>query len=619
MWNFSPNSTNSNFKKIFFFRRNLRDKLDRKFDFNLGKIAGTYQQEQQGCTKVFIVNNSRNSIHSGETIGLSTHTHGLDQNSQNFSKPEENIVNLTDIHIPEQVIKILNLGDRYNHALKPNQRDILNILKNVENTINPFSFSQQKEFTEREMNTIRNKILKHINNYNPKKIPISEYEHDVEYNVRCTRKFMKENGDILITKSDKGNKTVLIYREIYIQKMKENLEDELHYEKVNSNPLNKVINRVKDFIKKVNPKHPKNMSMREKMLNNKININVDITNLSRAYGLPKTHKENNPLRIIVSSINSPLSELSKSLGASISRGCAKMEFQVKDSWTLKDDLQDITIPSDHILISFDAVQLFTKISLMLIVKAVEKRWQSLEDQTPLTKNEFLEAVKLIFNNTYFQFEGEFYRQKDGAPMGLPLSPIVANLVMEDCIEECLEKLNNLFDFKPRLLKIFVDDGLAIIPKDQVANFMNTFNNYDNNLKFTIELEKNSQLPFLDLLLINHNGNLITDWYQKPTQSHTYLNFNSHNPSTQKMATIYNLVDRGIKLAHPQYHSKNLKKIRDLLLLNGYPLKFIARHINTRITKIRNSDPQQEKALRKARNELYKRETKVVIPLFQKTF
>ncbi|KAJ8681488.1 hypothetical protein QAD02_017275, partial [Eretmocerus hayati] len=78
-----------------------------------------------------------------------------------------------------------------------------------------------------------------------------------------------------------------------------------------------------------------------------------------------------------------------------------------------------------------------------------------------------------------------------------------------------------------------------------------------------------------------------------------------------MATIYNLVDRGIKLAHPQYHSKNLIKIRDLLLLNGYPLKFIARHINIRITKIRNSDPQQEKALSKARNELYKIEPKLV--------
>ncbi|KAJ8682569.1 hypothetical protein QAD02_018361 [Eretmocerus hayati] len=122
--------------------------------------------------------------------------------------------------------------------------------------------------------------------------------------------------------------------------------------------------------------------------------------------------------------------------------------------------------------------------------------------------------------------------------------------MEDCIETCLGILDNPFNFKLIILRIFVDDGLAVIPRDQVDNFINMFNGYDENLKFTIEKEENGRLPFLDLLLITDNGELITDWFQKPTQSHTYSNFNSHNPIAQEMATLYILVDRGILLSHP---------------------------------------------------------------------
>ncbi|KAJ8672515.1 hypothetical protein QAD02_003774 [Eretmocerus hayati] len=167
-----------------------------------------------------------------------------------------------------------------------------------------------------------------------------------------------------------------------------------------------------------------------------------------------------------------------------------------------------------------------------------------------------------------------HRQEDGSTVGLSLSPIVAVLVIEDCTENSLRGSENSFNFKPVILKIFVDDGLAVLPKDQIDDFIATFNNYDKNLKFTIE-EENGPLPFLDSLPITDNGTLFIDWYQKPTQSDTYSNSNSHNPMAQKKATVYNLANRGIRKSHPKFHAKNLMKIRDLLLENDYPLKFIA--------------------------------------------
>ena len=39
-------------------------------------------------------------------------------------------------------------------------------------------------------------------------------------------------------------------------------------------------------------------------------------------------------------------------------------------------------------------------------------------------------LEFCLKNTYFSFQGQFYEQVEGAAMGSPVSPIVANLYME---------------------------------------------------------------------------------------------------------------------------------------------------------------------------------------------
>ena len=43
----------------------------------------------------------------------------------------------------------------------------------------------------------------------------------------------------------------------------------------------------------------------------------------------------------------------------------------------------------------------------------------------------ISLLELCLKTTYFQFQGRFYEQIQGAAMGSPISPIVANLFMED--------------------------------------------------------------------------------------------------------------------------------------------------------------------------------------------
>lgn len=46
---------------------------------------------------------------------------------------------------------------------------------------------------------------------------------------------------------------------------------------------------------------------------------------------------------------------------------------------------------------------------------------------------FLELIELCVNNNYFYFSGKYLRQYMGTAMGNPLSPILADIVMDSLL------------------------------------------------------------------------------------------------------------------------------------------------------------------------------------------
>ena len=68
------------------------------------------------------------------------------------------------------------------------------------------------------------------------------------------------------------------------------------------------------------------------------------------------------------------------------------------------------------------------------------------------------------------FDGKICQQKLGAAMGSPVSPIVANLFIED-LEE---KANNTAPKEcwPKLWKKYVDDVLEVIPRGILTEHLN---------------------------------------------------------------------------------------------------------------------------------------------------
>ena len=64
-----------------------------------------------------------------------------------------------------------------------------------------------------------------------------------------------------------------------------------------------------------------------------------------------------------------------------------------------------------------------------------------------------------------------------------------------------------------------------VKKDSSYKILRVCNSYDDNLNFTYELEMNNKLNFFNVMLLKENGKVITNMYQKPTNTGRILNFN----------------------------------------------------------------------------------------------
>ena len=84
------------------------------------------------------------------------------------------------------------------------------------------------------------------------------------------------------------------------------------------------------------------------------------------YGLPNTHKPNNPLRPIISCINSPTYETYKWL-ANILKSASPVKCNIRDSFTFDETIKKHKIPPNHILISLDISFLFTNVNIQTVV------------------------------------------------------------------------------------------------------------------------------------------------------------------------------------------------------------------------------------------------------------
>ncbi|XP_011858290.1 PREDICTED: uncharacterized protein LOC105555858 [Vollenhovia emeryi] len=394
-------------------------------------------------------------------------------------------------------------------------------------------------------------------------------------------------------------------RNDYMDKMKTLLNDNNTYIKLKKDPINLIKNKCNDLVKSW-----RDLGVIEEYTYKQLRCTNG--NLPRCFGLPKVHKAGFPLRIIVSTIGSPTYKIAKLLSDILQVSVQKPLSHVSDSWTFVQKIREIKINPDQSMVSFDATSLFTNIPKELVIKAIERRWNTISTNTGLNLQQFLRAIDLILSSTSFSFDSQFYDQIFGSSMGSPLSPILADMVLDDLETHCLQSLNITL---PAFFR-YVNDIFIIVPTLNINELLNTFNNYHTRLQFTCETESNGSINFLDTTVIRSGEKLLTNWFRKPTFSGRYINFFSNHPFNYKTNIITNLVDRAILLLDEQFHDSNLCVGSDILANNCYPTHVIKRFINKRLKEIKHRVITIDTNKNRNKNDFFVNKSIITVPFIK---
>ncbi|BHF69652.1 hypothetical protein SprV_0301269800 [Sparganum proliferum] len=231
---------------------------------------------------------------------------------------------------------------------------------------------------------------------------------------------LKTDDSIVVVPADKGGATVIMDKVDYVQKANTVFNDKEAYAPLAEDPTKKQAAAIKKKVnelarlKLINPNDSKFMTLSD-------------PRIAHAYGLPKVHKPDAPLRIIVPLIGSPTYSLAKWLYRHLKHLADGSQYSIENSQAFLEKIQGLKVSPDESIISFYVVALFSSIPHDLAIESVAGRLR--DNPIDIPTHHVLEMLKLCLNN-YCQFDGKYYQQVKGTPMGSPISGLLAELVLQ---------------------------------------------------------------------------------------------------------------------------------------------------------------------------------------------
>ncbi len=151
-------------------------------------------------------------------------------------------------------------------------------------------------------------------------------------------------------------------------------------------------------------------------------------------------------------------------------------------------------------------------------------------------------------------------------MGLPVSPSVADLMMDEFEERDLQNPPVV----PSVWFRYADDTFMVLLQNRIEEFTNYLNS-QNRSQFTIEEEENCKLAFLDTCIERReDGSLKVTLYWKPTHNDQYLNWESYHRLEHKRSVVQTLLRRAEHLVTDEEdRRKETSHVKRVFRINGY--------------------------------------------------
>ena len=335
--------------------------------------------------------------------------------------------------------------------------------------------------------------------------------------VQVLVELKKDQSRVILT-VDKGVAIVIMDKEEYQEKAKAVLEDQGTYKALKTDPTSRIKSKMINLLKKI-----KSEGGIDDILYKKLYPTGAVP--PKFYGLPKIHKSGIPLRCIVSSRGSTSYEVAKELARILKPLVGSSPHHIKKTVDFIEQIKHVKLQADETITSYDVSALFTSVPIEAAINIIQRRLeleQELHSRTNIKVKHITSLLEFCLKTTFFQFQGSFYEQINGAPMGSPISPIEANLFMEDFEVKAIQTAKN----PPKMWKRYVDDTCVILSSTSKDEFLHHINSIDPRIQFTSEDSKpDGSIPFLDSLITPQpDGSIMTTVYRKPTHTDMYLHW-----------------------------------------------------------------------------------------------
>jgi len=305
--------------------------------------------------------------------------------------------------------------------------------------------------------------------------------------------------------------------------------------------------------------------------------------MANMYLLIKVHKENFPGRAVVSQIDDPTYQICKELTRILNPLDEAGDSYIKDSFHLKDMLKEIEIDEFCRLASLDIKSLYPKVPVKKALECVREALEAdttLKDRTDWAIDDIMKLLEICIETHFKTIDGYIYTQTDGMPIGKSISGPIAGIYLHWFERTYI--FNGTCEFKPHFWKRMRDDIIIVWKQGDVEfdRFYWYLMGIEPRIKFTMEREKNGILPFMDIHIRREDKRLVTKVYRKETHTNRYLNWRSNHSKSFLLGIIKGQIHRAHYLCDLKEDlMEELSFLRDVFVMNSYPLKLVTEVIN----------------------------------------
>ena len=381
---------------------------------------------------------------------------------------------------------------------------------------------------------------------------------------RRTITTLADDRSIVIKKADKGSGIVVCDRADYLRKAEKQLLDKNVYQEVQSKKqmLSNLVDTSNKFFRGLKTKG----FIAEKELKYFTYEYKKACNLGKMYLLPKIHKRLSdvPGRPVISNCGMPTEKVSEFLDYQLKPVMQNGKSYIRDSGHFLERIKNInTLPENAMIVTADVVGLYPSIPHEAGLSALKKVLENRSVKKIPTEN-LIKMAEFVLKNNIFEFNNKVFQQISGTAIGTKFAPPYARICM-DRVEQ---------ELQPLLWLRFIDDIFFIWThgKEELKKFIENFNNFTPNLRFTYEYSEKS-ISFLDLIITVSEQKLKTTLHIKSTDRHQYLHYASPHPEHTKRSVVFSQTLRISRLCSEENDFKNYRSQRkSWFLKREYPEK-----------------------------------------------